>query len=487
MRKRSLVSVGALVAAMAVAMPHAQAVPAGAMGSSSQGGYAEEVAPAPQATEQVAAPEGEASVPQMTATSPLQAMAEVMRVARGGAIGLTSLSADEITDAVKPAKGQEFVDPAYGTSIYRATDISEGDGGMLRHEYSRRQAFNADNSRYLVQDGRGFWYLYDANTFANLGRIQDFVGDCEPIWHASDPNTIYFTGRNGGMTWWSYNIATGTKTEVFNFTGKTPWPQATSFWTKGEGTTSADGRYLALMATAYNQSTKSNTIYGIVMLDLVDKKIVGSLDAKDFPVPHAFPDHISTSASGKYAVPSWLHGQGGTRAYTRDFSKNVQLIDSSEHSDLAFGPEGQDYFVVADYSAGAITAIDLDTQERIDLHSLYPASGEAYALHISGQAFDRPGWAVVSTYADSANYSATYPAPTLRPEYRKVWLMELKPGGQKLNVAHIRADESAVSGDAAYFLEPQASTSRDLSKIIFTSNFGESDVESYIVEVPLAP
>lgn len=398
--------------------------------------------------------------------------------------GLTPLSADAIESVDKPQPGGEFTDPAYGTHVHRATTASDGEGGRMRHEYSRRQAFNADNSRYLAQDGRGAWYLYDGKTFRNLGAIETLAGDCEPIWHPTDPSLIYFTDRNGGTTWWTYNTTTKKKDVVFDFTGKTPWPDATSYWTKGEGTTSADGRYLSLMATSYNESTKEKKIYGLLTLDIREKKIVGTLDAKDFPVPGAFPDHISTSASGKYAVPSWLNGQGGTRAYTLDFKKSVELATGSEHSDLAFGPNKQDYFVYADYGSGQLVAVDIDSKERIDLHSLYPTSGEAYALHVSGQAFDKPGWVVISTYADSADYNATSPAPTLRPEYRKVWLQELKPNGRSLNVAHIRANDSKATGDTAYFLEPQATASRDLSRIIFASNFGGTDVESYVADVP---
>ena len=394
------------------------------------------------------------------------------------------MSADAIESVDKPQPGGEFTDPAYGTHVHRATAASDGEGGRMRHEYSRRQAFNADNSRYLAQDGRGAWYLYDGKTFRNLGAIETLAGDCEPIWHPTDPNLIYFTDRNGGTTWWTYNTATKKKDVVFDFTGKTPWPDATSYWTKGEGTTSADGRYLSLMATSYNESTKEKKIYGLLTLDIREKKIVGTLDAKDFPVPGAFPDHISTSASGKYAVPSWLNGQGGTRAYTLDFKKSVELATGSEHSDLAFGPNKQDYFVYADYGSGQLVAVDIDSKERINLHSLYPASGEAYALHVSGQAFDKPGWVVISTYADSANYNTTSPAPTLRPEYRKVWLQELKPNGRSLNVAHIRANDSKATGDTAYFLEPQATASRDLSRIIFASNLGGTDVESYVADVP---
>ena len=400
---------------------------------------------------------------------------------------LAPLSADRIVDVSKPERasgpGSSLVDPAYGTRIYRATGADEGEGGRMRHEYSRRQAFNADNSRYLAQDATGHWHLYDAATFAHLKVITGLAGDCEPLWHPSHPNTLYFTSTNGGRVWWTYNVENATSTELFNFTGKTPWPRATSFWTKGEGTLSADGRYLALMATAYNERTRKNTIYGLLTLDVHEKEIVGTLDAAKFPVPHAFPDHISTSASGAYAVPSWLKEHGGTWAYSRDFSKSWKLTEGSEHSDLAFGPKHEDYLVYADYGRGAIVAVDITTRKVIDLHTLYPASGEAYAVHVSGQAFDRPGWVVISTYADSADYGQVSPAPTLRPEYRKVWLQELAPGGRALNVTHIRANEQEVLGDP-YFLEPQASTSRDLSRIIFATNFGGGAIESYVVTVP---
>ncbi|MDO4631254.1 MAG: hypothetical protein Q4A82_03090 [Corynebacterium sp.] len=400
-------------------------------------------------------------------------------------VGLKPLSADRIAPLAKPAPGQSVIDPAYGTRIHRATNISDGEGGRMRHEYSRRQAFNADNSRYLVQDGRGAWYLYNAATFTKIEKLEGFAGDCEAIWHPSDPNKIYLTERDGGTTWWSYDIATHRKDVLFDFKGKTPWPKATSFWTKSEGTTSADGRYLGLMATNYDETTQKNTIYGLVTVDLKEKKIVGTLDAKNFPMPNAFPDHISTSPSGKYVVPSWLdEQQGGTRAYSRDFSTSVELAPRSEHSDLAFGPNKEDYYVYADYLNGQLAAVNLDTKQRINLDTLYPAPGEAYSLHVSGQAFAKPGWAVISTYGDNANYNTTWPAPELRPQYRKVWLVELKPGGRKLNVAHVRSDESKVSGDDAYFLEPHASASRDLSCIIYASNFGGRDVESYVVEVP---
>lgn len=399
---------------------------------------------------------------------------------------LTPLSADRIDPVAAPIEGgASFVDPAYGTRIYRATAADDGAGGRMRHEYSRRQAFNANNSRYLAQDDTGHWFLYDAATFRLLTPLPQLAGDCEPLWDPADPDRLYFTAANGGSAWWSLDVHSGRQQLVFDFTGQTPWPEASSFWTKGEGGLSADGRHLALLASRYDQANKRNVAFGLVSLDLVERKIVGVLDAADFPVPGAIPDHVSTAASGRYVVPSWLEQDGGTWAYSVDFSERRQLTRGSEHSDLAIGPGGEDLLVYADYASGHIRSVDLADGNSTELHPLYPAPGEAYALHISGQGFERPGWVVVSTYADSADYGATVPAPRLRAEYRKVWLLELKPGGRALNVAHVRSQPLPDEPDEAeaYFLEPQASPSRDLSRIIYASNVA-GRVESYVVVLP---
>ena len=399
---------------------------------------------------------------------------------------LTPLAADPIPPAPMPARATSFkdafIDPVYGTRIYHATSGSEAKGNRVRHEYSRRQAFNADNSRFLALSGDGRLYLYDAINFKQIRELKNVPGECEAIWHPTDPNKLYHTSMFGGMVWWVYDITTDTQEVVFDFTGKTPWPQARSYWTKSEGTMSADGRYLALMATTYDNTTKENKIYGLLMLDLQQKKIIGTLDAAKFPKPFAFPDHISTSPSGKYAVPSWLHGEGGTRAYTQDFSTSKLLLDNSQHSDLAFGPNREDMYVYMDYTSGYVAARNLDTLEAFNITPLYQGNHESWGGHISGQAFDKPGWVVISASGDSAAYGSITPSPDLRPQYRKVFLAELKPNGRLLNVAHIR--HKVATGEKDYFGETQASASRDLSRIIYASNFGGTSPDDYIIGLP---
>lgn len=412
---------------------------------------------------------------------------------------LADLSADPAGAMEKPAvadglKKSAALDPANKTFVYRATDASKAEGGFVRHDNSHKQAFNADNTRFIARDGQGAWYLYDAATFKQIERLGELKGNCEPIWHASDPNLLHFTLRDGGTTWWTYNVEAEKGEVMFDFSGKTPWSQATSFSTKGRGAASADGRYLALIATRHDEATQTRNVYGVVVLDVKDKRIVGTLDARNFPKPGAFPDYVSASPSGRHVVVSWPGDAGGTRAYTRDLKDSFELPTTSKHAGLAYGPQKQDYYVFADYGKNQLSAVDLDSHERIDLRSLHPAKGGNYTLDISGQAYDKPGWAVVSTYGEKKDDASDESAPQERAEYRKVWLVELKAGGRALSVADVRTNASAIGGSSKGaapqaagdpdFFKPQASASRDLSRIVFADNFGRGPIESYMVGLP---
>jgi len=405
---------------------------------------------------------------------------------------LQALSADTIPLVSKPGvkatslSNPSYIDPVYGTRIYRITAATDfPDATLVRHDYSRRQAFNADNSRFIATASNGYWLLYDANTFQMLprtggnGALRGPAGDCEMIWHPTDPKKLWYMSGNG-LIWYEKDVETDQDTVLVDFTGRLPWSQATTVWTKSEGTSSADGRYWAFMATTYDSVNQTNTIYGLFTWDRQQDKIIGTYDAANFG--GAFPDHISIAPSGKYAVPSWAFIPTlGTRAFPLDFSSSIQLHTQSEHSDLAIGPNGEDYYVLTDYDSGKIRAVDIATGASFDLMALYPASGESYAAHISGKAYDRPGWVLISTYADAADYGSTAPAPTLRPMYRKIMLVELKPGGRQLNVAHTRTADNY----GGYWGEPQATINRDGSRIIFASNFNDGNPpDDYMIGLP---
>lgn len=381
-----------------------------------------------------------------------------------------------------------YADPISGVRVYRVTEAADVPGTThVRHEYSRRQAFNADNSRFLAMASNGYWMLYDGHGFHVLrraglsGALRGMAGDCEPLWHPTDPRKLWYTSNNGALVWWEKDVETDTDTVLVDFRGRLPWPQARSVWTKGEGSASADGRYLAFMATTYEESTQKNVIHGLLTYDRVADKILGTLDASAFG--GAFPDHIGISPSGRFAVPCWAYRPDlGTRAYTAAFGSFRQIHADCEHSDMALGAEGQDYYVAASYKDGVVYAKDLATGAGFTLMRLYPRKGAAIgAAHFSGQAFARKGWVLMSTYGDSADHGQTKPDPVPGPAHRKLMLLELKPNGRQFSVAHTMA--GARYG--GYAGEHQATISRDGSRILFATNFDDGGPpSSYLVLLP---
>lgn len=363
----------------------------------------------------------------------------------------------------KPVKGTSYRDPVHGTCGIRVTDhANEAPSNFARHDYSRRQAFNADNSYLLVQAMNGFWHLYNASTMAFIRTLSGPAGDAEIQWHPTNPKALYYFDTNGGMVLRQLDVDANTSTVAANFAGKLPWADAARAWTKSEGAPSADGRYWCLMA-----ETSSFAIRGVFVYDLQTQTVVGSRSLS------ARPDHTGMSASGRWCVVSHLAGSGGTVAWDRAFTTSRQLHTTSEHSDLALNAAGQDVYVAVDYqaNAGDFFMFNIDTNTRTNLFPTY-ISGSATAYHVSGQAFAKPGWVLVSTYGTSGSNQWLH---------NKLFAVELKSGGRILNIGH---HQSRLNG---YFTEPQASVSRDFTRVIWASNFGttsDTDIDAYMMYLP---
>lgn len=439
---------------------------------------------------------------------------------------LSQLSADLVPFVTRPNKAagvnDPFFDDTYGVPMYRAALASEGSEAHNRHEYSRRSPFSAGNRYFLTQDGNGSWRLYDGVTF-DLIRVLPFLGgDCEPLWHPTNPKLLRHTAPYGGKVWWETDVETDARTVLFDFGGQTPWPQATAYWTKGEGNFSADGRYICLMATHYNASTQRVEMYGVLCLDVVEQRIVGTMTTSELP------DHVSMSASGRYCVVSGRQ----TISYPRDFdasgvagtllavkeepghklqramstadamrmdAANEAVVDDfdealatehyrvlyerSEHSDIGFGEHGEDIIVHAVFTGaneGWIVATDMDTGAHTRCTRLYDDNHGSTTPHITAQCFDRPGVFFVSTYDDYYNYGI-YPADPIQPLHRKV-SMHRMDGTDARNVAHIHTDKSVGN---AYFHEPQAAISRDGTRIALATAYGEpGHAEMFIIGLP---
>ncbi|SOD55267.1 hypothetical protein [Pseudoxanthomonas wuyuanensis] len=394
----------------------------------------------------------------------------------------------------KPAKGTVLKEPNFNTCLVRATvHDTEPPSTFARTDYSRRQSFNANNTYFIVYSNDGWWHLYNATTLQYLRKLSPKVanssvsaefhmaGDAEPQWHPTDPNSLYYVPNNGGTKLLKLDVRTNTHTVAADFAGKLPsWASsAAHIWTKSEGSPSADGRYWG-----FQVENSSFGLLGYMVWDLQNNRLVGSRQ------DNSRPDHSSMSAAGRWYITS--SDTTGTWAWSPDFTKKKKLHNKSEHSDMALGPNGQDYYVSVDYqsSAGDVFFTDIDACPAVAASVttapvcprtvLFPSyiNGAATAMHFSGKSFSKPGWMIWSTYATTASRDGSWPWFT-----NKIYAVELKANPRVYPIAYTRRAESA----GGYWSEPHATVSRDFTRIAFNSNWhvnNANDIDTYIVHIP---
>ena len=389
--------------------------------------------------------------------------------------------ASPLPDVRRPAKGAPFLDDTFGTCVVRVTEHDvEPPRGFAINDYSRRQVFNADNSHLLVVASDGAWHLYDANSLRYFDKLQGVVGDAEPQWHPKDPNLLYYLPRNGvGMKLYELNTASNRSQTIADFGERIRriWPSAMSVWTRSEGSPSADLRYWAFQV----DGTKWEGL-GIFTYDLHTDTIIATYDFARNGKPR--PDHLSMSPSGQFVVVSW---NDGPMVFNRDLSNPRPLANRGEHSDIALNAKGEDVYVSVDYqkSGGPVYMVNLRSGIRTDLFNTYIDSS-ATAIHFSGKAYGNSGWIVISTYADytsDGNASRQSARRSYQWLHRKVMAVELSATPTIVNLAFHH------SNYAKYWTEPHATANRDLTRVVFSSNWGTSseiDVDTYMVVLPHA-
>ena len=379
----------------------------------------------------------------------------------------------------RPPKGQPTFDANFGTCIIRVTEHDvEPPKVFARHDYSRKQAFNSDNTRLLIIAYDGSWHIYDAISLQYLHVLNGVSGDAEPQWHPTNPNLLYYLPRNGvGMKLLEYDIVTNRSRVVGDFAERLKhlWPTASAAWSRSEGTPSADLRYWAFQIDSATWQG-----LGLFTYDLRDDKILATYDfAKN---GKSRPDHVSMSPSGKYVVVSW---DEVPHVLTRDLTDARRIASHGEHSDIALDVANDDIYVSVDYQkrGGPVFMVNLRTGQRTDLFDSYVGS-TATAMHFSGKSYGMPGWVIVSTYGeyDSGNkIKRFWGGSGHKWLHGKIMAIELRADPRIVNLAYHH------STYAEYWTEPQASVNRDLTRILFNSNWGTSsklDVDTYMVVIP---
>ena len=181
-------------------------------------------------------------------------------------------------------------------------------------------------------------------------------------------------------------------------------------------------------------------------------------------------DYITTlgiSPSGNYVVSSH---DFGTIAWDVDFANPRQLHNTSEHSDIGINAAGNDAFVFINFDNGALTSVDLETGSRIELFNVFDENTDT-SIHVSGKAYDKPGWVVVSTYFCRA------PGQAVGWACNKVFIVELAANPRILNLAH------TYNCGQDFWTEPHAVPTRDLRRVYYNSDWGSCGIDAEVMRI----
>ncbi len=418
--------------------------------------------PAPLEEESISPRETSTPAPQVSPASALQCSGSEPPVA-------TDFEVRQPPSFDEPVARLPFRDPVFGRCLIRATDrfSDKADSSGLKNEYSRVQSFNANETRLLVRTTQGNWYLYDAGSLQLLSQVPL---ESDPRWSAVDSNLIYYFSETRLM---SYDIATQEVSTVHEFAGDFPGQNLSAVWMRYEGSPSRDSRYWGLMAEDQEYLTSALLVY-----DLQTDRVIAVLDTRNWPADSREMDSVTISPLGDYFLVYMdkycLPGQLGTAAdpcglivYYRNLENGRGLLRIIGHSDTALDAGGNEVLVYQDIDTDSISMLNLSSGAVTPLWPI-DFSHTAIGLHISGRAFNRPGWAVISTH-DGDTASHTWMDD-------QVFLIELKPGGRIERLAHTQSvvDENQ---EHDYWAEPQASANLDLTRVVFTTNWGRSGTE----------
>ena len=111
----------------------------------------------------------------------------------------------------KPAAGQSYTDPVFGTRITRISNANpaDGDNAIISTLYNSMRGWNADGSQIIAwrRAGSRDYMFYNGNPpYGVLGEIQFGKGFAENtwpadiehvIWDATDPNVLYYPAYDG--------------------------------------------------------------------------------------------------------------------------------------------------------------------------------------------------------------------------------------------------------------------------------------------------
>lgn len=383
-------------------------------------------------------------------------------------------------DATPPVSGNDdpvellewSTDPVYGTPVRQLTSAEDTRFDVLSSP--NRQPENADATLVLSYHGTDGYRIIDRETGAVASEVALTLLS-EPRWHATDPAVVRHLAdpdsEDALLRLYETNVVTGERSIVADPSGRLRnnefegirWPTVDRMSTREQGIPSADDSLWAWVV----DDTDGDPL-GVFTYDISTDQLVGRMelrtDAGDI-------DYVSVSPSGKYVVVAY---DQGSFIYNRELRDERRLTVGNDPGDFAIAADGSDAFVVMNFApdddSGWLLSIDLATLERIRIFDVFEAGNTS--INVSGQAFDKPGWAVVSTFNCRVDSAWTC---------NKVMAVEMIADGRIVNLAH------TYSCAESFWTEPIATPSRDLTRVYFNSDSGSCNEDGEVFQLQAPP
>lgn len=365
-----------------------------------------------------------------------------------------------MTPLRKPEYLETVLDPEFGTKITRITDVTDS-GGVIKPLYSTMPAWNADESLLLLWH-RGVGHeLYEGRSYRFIRVLDIKPRDIEHVaWHATDKDVLFYpTNFKQGAFYRDlikYYVSTGRKDTLRSFNDLVP--------------------------RGYGFSFGSDPMWSSW-----DSKIFGLCDREN---KYAFNYNIHTGEVGRIlndtealaGAPSpngeLFYLNGNVYNFNMDFLRALDLYDPREHATLGMLANGQQIYYTVAFTQGSTSGIgtvvahDLESGKNAVI--VGPATGWPYppsGTFLSALITKRPGWLIASIVGFKADGQAVLD--------NEILLVNANTS-TVYRVCHHRS--KARQGFTGYWGEPHAIPNPNGNRIVFASDWGGKNVDTYIVE-----
>jgi len=365
-----------------------------------------------------------------------------------------------MTAMAKPARLSTIVDPQFGTTIRRITDVAAQFSGskVCKPAYSTVPAWNCDESLLVLYIAGKGHALFNGKTYDFIRQLDIQPTDLEHFyWSATDQDVMFYSyawEMSGKLLRQliKYHVAKGTKEVVYDI------PNATDV---DEVDFGGDPVYCAYNNDRFGFRKRGKTPQGFTL----------KLSTKTESPRIRFDGAPQVSPSGRYALlgSSMMDAATLTKLWTRE-------MDPNEHGTMVRLPNGQDVWAACQFDGakqGTMVTENLDT--AVVSVVIGPVNGYPYppsGTHLSGHAINAPGLVAISVTGNRNG--------------KGLLDQELLLVNLATNTVYRVGRHRSAGGDGAdgYWAEPHVNISPSGKRLLFGSDWGGgATVDSYVVEL----